>query len=499
MASVRSSPVGGLGTWAAVIAVVLASAGGATSAPPRSGDSGGRHPHFDDQGALVWYTSFAAAARAARAEGKVIFVDHGRLRCGQCRTLVQTVFPQPAVRQRLGAAAVGLASDCDDPEPWVDALLRRHLPAQMLPMCGFVTADGRWICGFEGMRPVGSFLQDVCQAERCTCAPAAKPKPTPKSAPPSAAPTPRTPARSTPKPAARPDAEEPRPPVAAPPIASLPVAPPVTSAPEPEPAAAEDAAPPRPLAPQRPLAPPVVTVPGSGPALAGEPAAPATTSTTVAPTTATPLAVPADEPGGPGEVIARVAVPRAPARLVVAPPAVWEGDPDGDVPPPPRTALPDARSKAGRSDPPRVLEAPVLVRRGAAPRGGLLQRAETASSAGRWGEVVGLAREARRLRHPDTERLEAMAQDAHDWAHERLAHAVAAAERGETEAALAAIAQVQKEMRGEPEGIDADRGETAIRRRDEMRHLRPDGLVYAAVQRNTWEEMRGSQWETLFR
>ncbi|MFT6833926.1 MAG: hypothetical protein ACJAZN_004111 [Planctomycetota bacterium] len=36
------------------------------------------HPHFDDQGALQWYTSMAEAKAAAAAENKMIFIEFGR-------------------------------------------------------------------------------------------------------------------------------------------------------------------------------------------------------------------------------------------------------------------------------------------------------------------------------------------------------------------------------------------------------------------------------------
>ncbi len=37
-----------------------------------------RHPHFDDAGALLWQTKFAAAKAAAKEADKLIFVEYGR-------------------------------------------------------------------------------------------------------------------------------------------------------------------------------------------------------------------------------------------------------------------------------------------------------------------------------------------------------------------------------------------------------------------------------------
>lgn len=36
------------------------------------------HPHFDDGGALSWYTDLAAASAVAKKEDKLVFVEYGR-------------------------------------------------------------------------------------------------------------------------------------------------------------------------------------------------------------------------------------------------------------------------------------------------------------------------------------------------------------------------------------------------------------------------------------
>ncbi|HEX6811031.1 MAG TPA: hypothetical protein VF384_05340 [Planctomycetota bacterium] len=36
-----------------------------------------KHPHYNDGGALTWFTSFAAAKEAARKADKLIFVEVG--------------------------------------------------------------------------------------------------------------------------------------------------------------------------------------------------------------------------------------------------------------------------------------------------------------------------------------------------------------------------------------------------------------------------------------
>jgi hypothetical protein len=146
--------------WLAAVVCWFAVAGTARA-------EGRPHPHFNDQGTLTWYTSMREAVAAARAEDKVILVEYGRLRCTQCRVLCCKVLPHPDVRARLSSVAVGLACDCDEPEPAVDQLLRRNLPrANALPFVGFLRSDGRWITGFAGCRTVEQFCADLCAAER---------------------------------------------------------------------------------------------------------------------------------------------------------------------------------------------------------------------------------------------------------------------------------------------------------------------------------------------
>ena len=36
------------------------------------------HPHFDDGGALRWFTKLADAEAAAKKEGKLVFIEYGR-------------------------------------------------------------------------------------------------------------------------------------------------------------------------------------------------------------------------------------------------------------------------------------------------------------------------------------------------------------------------------------------------------------------------------------
>ena len=58
-----------------VLMTVLIIGGGAVLAGEATGN---RHPHFDDGGALRWYTRLADAQAAAKKEDKIILIEYGR-------------------------------------------------------------------------------------------------------------------------------------------------------------------------------------------------------------------------------------------------------------------------------------------------------------------------------------------------------------------------------------------------------------------------------------
>jgi hypothetical protein len=48
-------------------------------APTLAGDKPKKgHPHFNDGGALRWYTKLSDAQAVAKKEGKLVFIEYGR-------------------------------------------------------------------------------------------------------------------------------------------------------------------------------------------------------------------------------------------------------------------------------------------------------------------------------------------------------------------------------------------------------------------------------------
>jgi thioredoxin-related protein len=120
------------------------------------------HPHFDDRGTLAWHEKLDDALAAARHDSKLVFIEMGREACSNCRTLVQSIVPRPAVAALLKEHFVGLASDADDPEAEVLDLAMEHLAdATMLPFVMFTDAEGHFLAGGHGAVDPARFEQSL--------------------------------------------------------------------------------------------------------------------------------------------------------------------------------------------------------------------------------------------------------------------------------------------------------------------------------------------------
>ena len=59
-------------TLAIPAAMVLLAAGLSAGEKPQN------HPHFNDGGAIPWYTTLSAASHEAKKEWKLVFIEYGR-------------------------------------------------------------------------------------------------------------------------------------------------------------------------------------------------------------------------------------------------------------------------------------------------------------------------------------------------------------------------------------------------------------------------------------
>jgi len=151
-----------------VFPLVAAIAVGVVSLLPASAtaDPLRAHPYFQDSGTLDWSTTLDEATAAARSSGRLIFIEYGRKRCGNCKTIVERIIPAQGLKARMTALCVGLAAECDNPDPRVEALFAKWLPtATILPFCALVTADMRWVDGWAGLIGADDCARRVTVAE----------------------------------------------------------------------------------------------------------------------------------------------------------------------------------------------------------------------------------------------------------------------------------------------------------------------------------------------
>ena len=154
-----------LGRRAALLAATLLALA-ASGGPLVEAGPGAAHPYFNDRGTLTWYRSFEEARAAARAEGRLLFIEFGRRECRNCRVIVETILPATGIRERMASLCVGFAAECDSPDPRVEALFARHLPgANALPFVAFTTPDLEWISGWPGVAGADVLLQHLRAAE----------------------------------------------------------------------------------------------------------------------------------------------------------------------------------------------------------------------------------------------------------------------------------------------------------------------------------------------
>ncbi len=484
--------------------LVLATlAGWMLAGAERADAGGGRHPYFDDRGTLVWYTELAEAKRAARRLDKVIFVEYGRSRCTQCRKLCAQVLPDKTIRSRMSKLCVGLAAECDEPEPEVKAVFRSKLAhARMLPFIAFLTPSGTWIHGFAGRRTTAQFARDLTiveAAHRKTARSTSRRKPAP--AKPRRVQPRKSKTLTVPCDPKQPVAKKPdgwRGPLfhdcdgecangqcGAPRFDPIPPSqlsrPKVQPGPRVTPGRTAAAKPrPRPAAP--PPAPSSFGSPdGDAPPTFAPPPPPQPVRTVPAPNLppSRPTAVDLNEAfGSPDSELQADDVGLPPANISAGPRVTTR--PHGGVFTPSGTKRASAKATAPKR---------------AAGRSTGLRRIEEAAARGQWRDVLAHAAKTKGTPDPALRRL---VHQAHVWAHAQLKAARQAILDEAYVHATKLLESVSEQMDGHAEAIDAERGLEAVELAQDLRLLPTDSPVRRAVQKNAYEAMRGTRWAGLF-
>jgi hypothetical protein len=80
---------------------------------------------------------------------------------------VERALKDGRIQPKMRTLAVGLAADCDAPEPLVADLMNTNLAgATSLPLVAFLTPDGRFIEGYSGWMDEPEFVQLLARVEK---------------------------------------------------------------------------------------------------------------------------------------------------------------------------------------------------------------------------------------------------------------------------------------------------------------------------------------------
>lgn len=81
--------------------------------------------------------------------------------------LVQQALPDASIKSRISDLAVGLAINCDQPQPDVRKIFAEHLPdATGLPLVALLTQEGDWVSGYSGWKDTAQFSDWLAAVEQ---------------------------------------------------------------------------------------------------------------------------------------------------------------------------------------------------------------------------------------------------------------------------------------------------------------------------------------------
>ena len=124
--------------------------------------AGGQHPYFTS--GLSWHVHLADGLAEAREHGLRIFLQHGHRLCSGTRALVERTLAKEEVAEVMAKHFVCVASDADQLEPDVAALIAQLPRKEPTPLCIYLDGDGRLLTSTAGGRPPAVLLNDMLSA-----------------------------------------------------------------------------------------------------------------------------------------------------------------------------------------------------------------------------------------------------------------------------------------------------------------------------------------------
>jgi hypothetical protein len=120
------------------------------------------HPYFSS--GLSWQVHLADAMAEALPRDARILVVHGHRSCAGTRGLVERTMAKEEVEEMVTKHFITVASDSEQPEPELAALLAQLPRREPTPVCIYLDAGGKLLSSTAGGRPAAVLLNDLLGA-----------------------------------------------------------------------------------------------------------------------------------------------------------------------------------------------------------------------------------------------------------------------------------------------------------------------------------------------
>lgn len=128
----------------------------------------GTHPHFNDRGAVRWYTSLAEVSLRRTPETRRCSLSTVVLLEARVAPWSRAPFPRRRSRPDSTSRSWRWLLICDQPDPEVQELWTLHMSsARSLPFVFYTDADEQFLHGTSGSRSVADWFISSCLMRSC--------------------------------------------------------------------------------------------------------------------------------------------------------------------------------------------------------------------------------------------------------------------------------------------------------------------------------------------